>query len=232
MSTGLSNQKTRKRRIRDKSDQIEIDDKYRDIVKLLSKKKFSQARRLAEKVGKSDANYLCDVAILFARLGINSNATHLFKNALEVDPKNSFAHYNYGLFLKSQKKFKEAELEFKKAIKYDNSIANYYSMLGNVLLDQNMLDDAEEQFDLALDLDSKNLFALTGLGNISLTRGDLQEAEKIFKYLIKLDKTYPVSYLSLLMLYNKLGRQNDAKKIIKLAEKAKLKISIEKNNDK
>jgi hypothetical protein len=43
-----------------------------------------------------------------------------------------------------------------------------------------------------------------------------------------LDKTFAGSYINLILLYKDQGREKDAKKIIKLAEKAKLKITLKK----
>ena len=205
---------------------------YHQIAKLITKKKFSQARRFAEKISKKnkDGKFLCEVGVLFARMGRHASASHMFKSALDIAPDEPIVQYNYGLFLKGLKELKAAEKEFKVALKLDDTNADYHSMLGNTLLELDKLEQAENEFKTAIGLAPKNLFALTGLGNVAIKNGDLQNAEIIFKRIIKLDKKYPVPYLTLFLLYTEQGRVKDAKKIRKLAEKVNLKISI--NNKK
>jgi tetratricopeptide (TPR) repeat protein len=137
-------------------------------------------------------------------------------------------HYNYGLFLKFKKEFKEAESEVELAVKYDNTNPNYHSMLGSIQLINKKVNSAEESFNTALDLDPKNIYAWSGLGNIAISRSEFERAEKIYKKIIKMDKTFAGSYINLILLYNEQGREKDAKKMIKMAETAKLKITLEK----
>jgi Flp pilus assembly protein TadD len=227
------------RSIRKKTDRIDkthlqnINDPFYQIAKFIAKKKFSQARRCAEKIGKKnkDGKFLCEVGVLFARMGRSSSANHMFKSALDITPEEPTVHYNYGLFLKGNKDLKAAEKEFRTAVKLDDTNANYYSMLGNTLLELGKVKSAEKEFKTAIYLEPKNLFALTGLGNLAIKNGDLKEAEIIFKRIIKLDKKYPVPYLTLFLLYSEQGREKDAKKIKKSAEKVNLKISIDKNKE-
>ena len=205
------------------------EDKYQEIGKLLSKKKFSLARRTAEKLAGSDTQFLCEVASLFNNLGQSLSAKHLFKRALEIDPKNPIAHYSYGLHLKSQKQLKDAETEFKTAIKYKPDYMQAHCMLGNTLLEQDKIKAAEKKFNDVLETDKNNLYALTGIAAVHLRRQEFDEAEQIYKKLIKLEKKYPVPYINLIMLYNQQGREKETKKMMKLAEKANLKITLKKD---
>jgi Tfp pilus assembly protein PilF len=205
-----------------------IDEKYRDIVRLIVQKKFSNARRLAEKRAGADGEFLCEIAVLFTRLEHWDGAQYLFKRALKLSPKTASVHYNYGLFLKFKKEFKEAESEVEIAIKFDKTNPNYHSMLGSIQLINKNIKSAEESFNTALDLDPKNIFAWSGLGNIAMSKSEFERAEKIYKKIIKMDKTFVGSYINLILLYNEQGREKDAKKMIKLAEKAKLKITLDK----
>jgi len=209
---------------------IEKDDRYKQIAKLIAKKKFSQARHAAKKLAGNDSEFLCEVSMLFKNLGQGISARHLLKQALELDPKNSMVHYTYGLFLKNNKELKDAEKEFKLAIRYDNSNVNAHCMLGNTLLEQNQTTAAETEFTQVLVNDKTNLFAWTGMAAVHMKNGELDEAERIYKKLIKLDKNYPVPYINLIVLYKKLHRDSDLKKIFKLAEKAKIYITLKKEN--
>ena len=226
----------RSHRIRKRTDRIDKthlekdNDPYHQVAKLIAKNKFGQARRYAEKFGIKNKNsrFLCEVGVLFARMGRHASASHMFKSALDITPEDPIVHYNYGLYLKGNKDLKAAEKEFNIAVKFDDTNANYHSMYGNTLLELGKLKSAEQEFKTAINLEPKNLFALTGLGNLALKNVDLKNAEHIFKRIIKLDKKYPVPYLSLFLLYSEQGREKDAKKIKKSAEKVNLKITIEK----
>ncbi|WP_455393106.1 tetratricopeptide repeat protein [[Eubacterium] cellulosolvens] len=202
------------------------DERYKEIGKLIAKKKYSQARRTAEKLAGSDANFLCDVGMLFKNIGQPISAKYLLKRALDIDPKNPVPHYSYGLYLKSNKQLKDAEVEFRKTLKYDKHHLPAKCMLGNTLLEQNKVAAAEAEFIEVLEEDNKNLFALTGLAAVHMKNNEFAEAERIYKKLIKIEKYYPVSYVNLVMLYQKQGREKEMNKVIKLAEKANLKITF------
>ena len=89
--------------------------------------------------------------------------------------------------------------------------------------------DAEKKFKEVLENDKNNLYALTGIGAVHLKRKEFDEAEQIYKKLIKLEKKYPVPYINLVMLYNQQGREKETRKMMKLAEKANLKITLKDN---
>ena len=65
------------------------EEKYKEIAKLLAKKKFSQARRTAEKLSGHDPQFLCEVAMIFKNMGQLISAKHLLKLARDHHPKNA-----------------------------------------------------------------------------------------------------------------------------------------------
>jgi type IV pilus assembly protein PilF len=57
------------------------------------------------------------MAIIYSRLGENSLADKHFRKAISLQPKNSYTLNAYGSFLCGQKKFQEADAQFKAALK-------------------------------------------------------------------------------------------------------------------
>jgi tetratricopeptide (TPR) repeat protein len=103
------------------------------------------------------------------------------KPNLDNDP---VIHYNQGNTLLTQKKYVEAEAEYKAAIKIDPNFATAHSGLGNSLYYQQKYTEAVAVYMLARELDPNNIDALKGLGDIFYEQGRYSEAEVAYRQAI------------------------------------------------
>ena len=104
---------------------------------------------------------------------------------------------NFGAFLKEIGKYKEAELELKKAIQLNPRYANAYYNLGVLFIRQGNLFSAEIQLRKATELKPDFSIAHYNLGYILKDLGKLSEAEFHTKKAIEIDPYCTDAYFSL-----------------------------------
>jgi TolB-like protein/Tfp pilus assembly protein PilF len=95
-------------------------------------------------------------------------AEQAFKRAIELNPGNSQARYEYGWLLTRVGRFEEALPQFKYAIQQDPRAALMYHSLAHVFLYRREYDQAIEHFQTALHLDPGYGFARSSLGQAYL----------------------------------------------------------------
>ena len=95
-------------------------------------------------------------------------AEQAFKRAIELNPGNSQARYEYGWLLTRVGRFEEALPQFKYAIQQDPRAALMYHSLAHVYLYRREYDQAIEHFQTALHLDPGYGFARSSLGQAYL----------------------------------------------------------------
>ncbi|MCX5694584.1 MAG: tetratricopeptide repeat protein, partial [Candidatus Omnitrophica bacterium] len=116
-----------------------------------------------------------------------------------------------------QKKDKETEDGFKKALKLDPENSSVYSDLGNLYNGQNKYQQAEEMFKQAIRFDPHNRGAYDGLGVCYSEQGKYIEAEEMFKKAIRLDPENSSVYSDLGNLYNRQNKYQQAEEMFKQA---------------
>ncbi len=109
---------------------------------------------------------------------------------------------NYGAFLQEVGKFREAEIELKKAIKLNPKYPNSHYNLAGLFIQIGNLDNAEIHLRKAIELKSDFAIAYYNLGFILKDLGRLEEAEKFTKKAIDIDPNLTDAYFSLSTLIN------------------------------
>jgi len=114
------------------------------------------------------------IAILFERVGETAQAERHYKKMLKLNPEYARGHNNYGQFLCTQGRYREAEKEFLLAA--NNA---FYVIPGLPLTNAGLcalrepdMEKAEEYFRQALAKDADFAPALLQMGNISYTKGN------------------------------------------------------------
>ena len=118
--------------------------------------------------------------------------SYLIKHGLE----DCRVFSNYGTFLKEIGKYKEAELELKKAIKLNPRYANAYYNLAGICLDKGNLYEAEVYLRKAIEIKSDFSIAHYNLGFILINKGELQEAKLYIEKSLEIDPQLTDAYLS------------------------------------
>ncbi len=143
-------------------------------------------------------------------------AEHAFKRAIELNPGNSQARYEYGWLLTRVGRFEEALQQFKHAIQQDPRAALTYHSLAHVYLYLRQYDQAIEHFQTALHLDPGYTFARSSLGQAYLLSGRRDQALVELEAVPTGDGWGP-AYLA--VAYATLGRKEQALKVMAELEK-------------
>ena len=126
-----------------------------NLLSLYQNKHFNDAEKLALKLTQRfpyDQFAWKVLAIIHKYNGRMSEALALNKKVIEIDPKDTEAHYNLGNTLKELNKFEDAEESYKKAIKLKPDYAEAHNNLAIMLRELGKLEDAKISYQVAIDL--------------------------------------------------------------------------------
>ncbi len=109
----------------------------------------------------------------------------------------STMHHNLGLTLANDRKYAEAEIEFREALKITPNSAVVHNDLGQALGNQGKFPEAETEFRQAIRIDPNYYIAHQGLGQTLNELKRYQEAEAALKEAIKLVPNYAEAHNNL-----------------------------------
>ena len=109
------------------------------------------------------------------------NSETLWRHALALDEKSSFAHNNLGLALAERGAFAEAIEEFRKAVEIDPTFVEAHTNLGNFLAQRGSSEEAVSHLRQALGIDPTFTNAQNTLGNILADKGESDKAIEHFR---------------------------------------------------
>jgi len=188
--------------------------------------KWEEAEKIyTQSVKKAPNNSLnqANLGIVQAELFKLDAAEKSAEKALQLNPKNAYAHIALGIAYRNRTSSSDMthrnrrdELlnqsleEFKTAIRLDSANPDAYNGLGEVYRMQGQLEKAEEAFSKAVELDSEYSEAVANRGTVLSAQGNIDEAIETFKEAIKLNsKNYKAHYYLGDALAKK-GRYHDA----------------------
>jgi protein O-mannosyl-transferase len=145
------------------------------------------------------------------------NSERLWKHALAIDQRSSFAHNNLGLALEERGAFAEAIEEFRKAVEIDPAFVEAHTNLGNFLARRGSPEEAVSHLRQALAIDPTFASAQNTLGNILADRG---ESDKAIEHFRKALQTNPKSALTYYNLGRILAERGDLEEAIEAYRKA------------
>lgn len=146
--------------------------------------------RRALKQNPSSATTHWVYALLQERLGADEDADTHFRKAISLNPKDSRAHNNYGTFLCNQKRFREAEKEFLRAVE-DRLYAQTGSAYVNAGLCVSKIPDlarAEKYFQQSLQINPSQQTALYQMAKLSFGREEYAQTENYIQRYEKVAK--------------------------------------------
>lgn len=194
------------KKINDNETENDISEALEDIMNNNEIDRFIELIKLSKQ--KNDHNVL-DLNTSFIEQ--HENGVEMFlKTAIHLEPKNPKHHYNYALFLETQRAYEQAQYEFEMAIQLDMNNDSFHTDYANLLF---LLEDyqaAERQFKAALGINPKNVHVLTNLGKLYHQNKQHNKAEKALKRAIEIDPKFPLSYINLLQIYEAQGENTKA----------------------
>lgn len=133
-------------------------DNYAALIKYLE----------AVRMNANNENIFNRLGIVYSQLNLYDEARKAFQDALDLNPKLSFALNNLGSVYFRQRNLKKAEKYFKKAISIKPDEASFHMNLGSLYLEKKKRANAMAEWSKAVSLDSG---ALTNSSGVSLAAG-------------------------------------------------------------
>jgi protein O-mannosyl-transferase len=156
-------------------------------------------------------------ALTWQQTQIWHNSESLWRHALAIDQRSSFAHNNLGLALAERGAFAEAIEEFRIAVEIDPAFVEAHTNLGNFLARRGSPEEAVSHLRRALEIDPTFASAQHTLGVILADRG---ESDKAIEHFRKALQTNPKSALTYYNLGRVLAKRGDLEEAIEVYRKA------------
>src|SRR5207302_558463 len=138
------------------------------------------------------------------------DSERLWRHALAIDEKSSFAHNNLGLILARRGALQEATNHFRRAVQIDPAFVEAHTNLGNFLALQGSRQEAIAHLRQALKIDPAFANAHNTLGNILADGGELDEATTQFREALRLNPGYAKAYFNLGKVFSQQDRLDQA----------------------
>lgn len=142
--------------------------------------------------------------------GQTDEAIEHYARALAIAPEMYPARNNLASLYLEQRRFGEAETEFKKVIAENQADANARFNLANVYLLTNRLNEATDSIEEGLKRQPQSGFGEFLMGSVLIKRGNTREAEKRFRVALNDDPGLTNAHLALVNLYVKENRNGEA----------------------
>ena len=132
------------------------------------------------------------------------------QKAINLNPKNSAAHFNMAIALASQGNAAKAIAEYHNAIEIQPSDALAHNNLGELLRELHEVDAAIAEFRTAIAWDPLNALAQNNLASALKEKGQIQDAMARYHRAIKLDPKYSKAHYNLGVLLREQGKNEEA----------------------
>ncbi len=131
---------------------------------------------MASPVFAEDANALMRKAIKLSMQGNNDEALKIFKEVIEKNPKNTFAHNNLGQIYALMGEWDKALASYKTALEINPNFAMTLNNIGQIYKRRNELDLAETSFKKAIQNFKNFGLAYGNLGEVYLIQKKYDDA--------------------------------------------------------
>ena len=138
------------------------------------------------------------------------DSERLWRHALAIDPKSSFAHNNLGLVLAQRGETSEAMRKFREATEIDPNFAEAHNNLGHLLVSQGSLEEGIQELRKAILIKPAFAEAHNNLGNALAERGELNEAVKQLHEALRANPEYAAAFYNLGRVSAKQGQLEKA----------------------
>jgi tetratricopeptide (TPR) repeat protein len=138
------------------------------------------------------------------------DSERLWRHALALEERSSFAHNNLGLVLAERGALEEAIKEFRRAVEIDPAFVEAHTNLGHFLALQGSRREAIAHLRQALEVDPAFANAHNTLGNVLADAGELDDAIEHFRTVLQKDPQSAMAHYNLARVLAKRGNVEEA----------------------
>jgi len=161
------------------------------------------------------SNYMAEA---YLKLNKTEKAIKAFQTSIQLNPYRDDTHITLGNLYFSLGRHKEAEGEYKEAVRKNPSDNNHYA-LGQTYLAMEQFSDAERQFNTVKRLSPAKPNGDFGLGLVQSRRGDFEKALRFFEAALDRNTDFYDAHAEMGYAYADMGQLEDAQEIVDLLEK-------------
>jgi tetratricopeptide (TPR) repeat protein len=130
-------------------------------------------------------NYIA-IGMAYVQLQQPQEAINAFEHAIELNPGNTQAHYDYGNLLKSLNRDDDALAQYQEVIRIDPNFEEAYYSAGDLLRKTSHLFDAAIMYTHAIELNNQEAGAFYGLGSVTQDLGHNDAAASYYQQAIRI----------------------------------------------
>ena len=183
-------------------------------ITLFNLREFDEAVKLLKQVQETDAAVDAKTLVflgeaLFA-VGKHEESLPAFQKALETEPDNAIARYNYGTVLQELKHYERALKEYDKAVALQPDLAKAFNNRGMTYFLLGNYRKSVADLQKAFALDASIVEVHNNLGVVFSQLGKKKTARKYFLEAIRLRPDYDRAHYNLALNYREHGQPEEA----------------------
>lgn len=159
------------------------------------------------------------LAKMMIRHDFNDQAVPELRKAIELDPKLAMAHFLLGELYLLRGKTDAAVEEFKKELEIDPMMWLTYWRMGEAYTHLDQWNLAEEALKKAIWLNQNFTGPYVMMGKVQLEKGNPDVAAEFLEHAREMDPNNPDAHFLLGRAYQRLGRNEESKRELELAQK-------------
>lgn len=183
-------------------------------IALFNLKDFDEAIKLLKQVLEKDvavdAKTLVFLGEALFSVGNDEESLSAFQKALEIEPDNVIARYNYGTVLQELKQYEQALKEYDKAVALQPDLAKAFNNRGMTYFLLGNYRKAVADLQKAFALDASIVEVHNNLGVVFSQLGKKKTAHKYFLEAIRLRPDYDRAHYNLALYYRERGKPEEA----------------------
>ena len=192
---------------------ILTEQKINNLLELYQTKRYIEAEKLSLSITRDLPKHQLVwkvLALVLKQNGKISESLIAIQKSVQLEPRDSNAHYNLGVILQELKRLDEAEVSFRKTIELKPDYTEAHNNLGVILQELKRLDEAEVSFRKTIELKPDYTEAYNNLGVTLHLLGRFKESEACYKKTIVLKPDYAEAYINLGITLVDMGRLEEA----------------------
>jgi len=187
--------------------------KINTLLELHQTGRYVEAEKLSLSITKNFPKHQLAWKVLALALKQNgkiSESLIAIQKSVQLEPRDSNAHYNLGVILQELRRLDEAEVCFRQTIKLKPDYTEAHNNLGFILQELRRLDEAEVCFRQTIKLKPDYAEAHNNLGVTLKELGRFEESEACYRKAISLKPNYVEAHRNLAITLVDMGRLEEA----------------------